>query len=79
MRPDSDRNPSMYSVHILKEGYSKPIQENQQKACGTVSLVKGPLKIIVDTGNPWDKDLIIQGKKISLLYFKHFKIDIARI
>ena len=51
-----------YSVHILKEGYSIPIQVGDQKACGTISLVKGPHNVIVDTGNPWDKKLIREGK-----------------
>ena len=34
----------------------------QQKACGSITLLKGPHNVIVDTGNPWDKDLILQGR-----------------
>jgi len=36
------------------------------KACGTISLVKGAKNIMVDTGNPWDKQLIIDGMLLPL-------------
>lgn len=51
----------MYEVIILKEGYNISEGPGHQKACGTITLLKGPKNIIVDTGNPWDKDLILQG------------------
>ncbi|KAJ8310280.1 hypothetical protein KUTeg_012145 [Tegillarca granosa] len=31
------------------------------KACGSITLLKGPHNVLVDTGNPWDKDLILDG------------------
>ena len=31
------------------------------RAGGTITLLKGPFNIIVDTGSPWDKDIIIKG------------------
>ena len=31
------------------------------KAAGTITLLKGPQNIMVDTGNPWDKQLILDG------------------
>ncbi|KAL5004508.1 hypothetical protein ScPMuIL_017964 [Solemya velum] len=49
-----------YEIFILKEGYSKD-DNGSYRACGTVTVVKGLSNIIVDTGSPWDKDLIIQG------------------
>ncbi|XP_072038008.1 metallo-beta-lactamase domain-containing protein 1-like [Amphiura filiformis] len=55
------KNGGVYSVHILKEGYSKAEEPGEQRACGTISLVKGTHKIIVDTGNPWDRELIVRG------------------
>lgn len=51
----------MYEVIVLKEGYSIKEGHGQQKACGSITLLKGPHNTIVDTGNPWDKDLILQG------------------
>ncbi|XP_021372107.1 metallo-beta-lactamase domain-containing protein 1-like isoform X1 [Mizuhopecten yessoensis] len=51
----------MYEVIILKEGYSRSEGPGHQIACGTITLLKGPKHIIVDTGNPWDKDLILKG------------------
>lgn len=52
---------TMYEVFVIKEGYSTSEGPGQQKACGTCTLVKGPHNIIVDTGNPWDKDTILEG------------------
>ncbi|XP_069104935.1 metallo-beta-lactamase domain-containing protein 1-like isoform X2 [Argopecten irradians] len=51
----------MYEVTILKEGYNEQQGPGHQKACGTITLLKGAKNIIVDTGNPWDKDLILKG------------------
>ncbi|KAH3898297.1 metallo-beta-lactamase domain-containing protein 1-like [Dreissena polymorpha] len=51
----------MYEILILKEGYSIREGPDQQKACGTITLIKGPKNTIVDTGNPWDKQLILDG------------------
>ena len=51
---------------VLKDGYCKTDEgEGVQstRACGTITLVKGPKNIIVDTGNPWDRDIIIEGLK----------------
>lgn len=57
------RHSTMYEVIVLKEGYKICEGHGQQKACGSITLVKGPRNIIVDTGNPWDKDLILEGLK----------------
>ena len=31
------------------------------KAGGSVTLLKGPQNIIVDTGSPWDRELLLSG------------------
>lgn len=46
---------------MLKEGYNIPDGPGLLKAAGTVTLVKGPQNIMVNTGSPWDKQLIIDG------------------
>lgn len=53
----------MYEVIVLKEGYSIQEGAGQQRSCGTITLLKGPTNVIVDTGNPWDKEVIIDGLK----------------
>ncbi|KAL4220380.1 hypothetical protein ACF0H5_020784 [Mactra antiquata] len=50
----------MYEVIVLKEGYNVKEGPGIQKACGSITLLKGARNVIVDTGNPWDKDLIIE-------------------
>ncbi|XP_053404174.1 metallo-beta-lactamase domain-containing protein 1-like isoform X2 [Mercenaria mercenaria] len=51
----------MYEVHVLKEGYNIKQGPGKQKSCGSITLLKGPRNIIVDTGNPWDKELILEA------------------
>jgi hypothetical protein len=41
---------SDYEVTVLKPGYAEWIGPTQQKAGGTITLVKGPKHIVVDTG-----------------------------
>ncbi|XP_077988326.1 metallo-beta-lactamase domain-containing protein 1-like [Glandiceps talaboti] len=53
----------MYTVTVLKEGYAKKEENGDQLADGTITLIKGPHNIIVDTGNPWDGEVVIQGLK----------------
>lgn len=31
------------------------------EAGGSITLLKGPKNIVVDTGSPWDKDLLLSG------------------
>lgn len=50
-----------YEVKILKPGYSHRVGPVQQRADGTISLIKGPNNIIVDTGGPWDRQYIIDA------------------
>ncbi|CAG1066392.1 hypothetical protein BAC1_02004 [uncultured bacterium] len=50
-----------YEVKILKAGYSLRLGPTQQKADGTITLIKGPKKIIVDTGGPSDSKYILDA------------------
>lgn len=48
-----------YEVKVLKTGYSVRVESGRMRACGTVTLVKGPKKVVVDTGGPRDSGEII--------------------
>jgi glyoxylase-like metal-dependent hydrolase (beta-lactamase superfamily II) len=50
-----------HKVIILKPGYSTPVGPGQMRADGTITLVTGPKKIIVDTGGPWDRLTIFRA------------------
>lgn len=47
----------------MKEGYTKPVSKGLLQSGGSVTLLKGPQNIIVDTGSPWDRDLLLEGLK----------------
>ncbi|KAK0048885.1 metallo-beta-lactamase domain-containing protein 1-like isoform X2 [Biomphalaria pfeifferi] len=52
----------MYDIIILKEGYTQLESQGTIRSCGSITLLKGPhYNIIVDTGNPWDRDLLLQA------------------
>ncbi|PVD18606.1 hypothetical protein C0Q70_21156 [Pomacea canaliculata] len=51
----------MYDILVIKEGYTKPMKRGLLEAGGSITLLKGPKNIIVDTGSPWDKDLLLSG------------------
>ncbi|CAL8384808.1 unnamed protein product [Arctogadus glacialis] len=48
-----------YSVSVLKVGYCVSQPDGYFRADGTVTLVTGPRTILVDTGGPWDRDLLL--------------------
>lgn len=50
-----------YKVRILQTGYARIVSPSQMHADGTVTLIKGPKNIIVDTGGPWDREKIIDA------------------
>ena len=50
-----------YEVKILKAGYSLKLGQAQQRADGTISLIKGPKNIVVDTGGPADSRYILDA------------------
>lgn len=47
-------------VHLL-------VYIGKKKTCGSITLIKGRHNILVDTGSPWEKDLLLQGT-VNLLY-----------
>ncbi|XP_064409053.1 metallo-beta-lactamase domain-containing protein 1 [Latimeria chalumnae] len=49
-----------YSVFVVKEGYAEMDIEGNMKADGTITLIKGKEIILVDTGSPWDKEIILK-------------------
>jgi glyoxylase-like metal-dependent hydrolase (beta-lactamase superfamily II) len=53
--------PQAYEVIILKPGYATWKGPNRQAADGTITLIKGLKRVIVDTGNPDDKEFIMQA------------------
>lgn len=55
----------MYDVIVIKEGYSKPVEKGAVRAGGTITLLKGPHNILIDTGSPWDRDLLLNGLKAN--------------
>lgn len=50
-----------YEVVVLKPGYARRVGPSQQRADGTMTLVKGAHDLIVDTGGPWDRDALLRG------------------
>jgi len=48
-------------VVVIQPGYSRWISPTQQRADGTITLVKGSTNVIVDTGGPRDKQAIVEG------------------
>lgn len=61
---------SKNEVPVLKNNSLIHFVSGQQKACGTITLLKGSSNVIVDTGNPWDKDLILEGN------IQHFDVPL---
>ena len=47
-------------VKIIQPGYTEQVGPTQYRADGTITLIKGPTNIIVDTGGPWDKEAILK-------------------
>ncbi|HEC64841.1 MAG TPA: MBL fold metallo-hydrolase [bacterium] len=74
----------MATVKILIEGYAHWIEDNKkQKASGTITLIKGSVNCIVDTGNVGDATKIektlkkesIDTKDINVVINTHGDID----
>ncbi|OCT59441.1 metallo-beta-lactamase domain-containing protein 1-like [Xenopus laevis] len=52
---------SPHSVHVLLEGYSKDVGGDMFQADGSVTLIQGPLTVLVDTAGPWSRDSLLQS------------------
>ncbi|KAM9424137.1 metallo-beta-lactamase domain-containing protein 1 [Pholidichthys leucotaenia] len=50
-----------YSVSVLSVGYCVPQTDGTFRADGTITLITGPRTILVDTGGPWDRDLLLKA------------------
>jgi glyoxylase-like metal-dependent hydrolase (beta-lactamase superfamily II) len=48
-------------VKVLKEGYAVPDGAGRQRADGTISLVEGEHRLVVDTGGPGDADALVEA------------------
>ncbi|KAJ8254822.1 hypothetical protein GJAV_G00197700 [Gymnothorax javanicus] len=48
-----------YSISVLKEGYCLSQSDGSTRADGTISLLRGPKTILVDTGGPWDREFLL--------------------
>jgi glyoxylase-like metal-dependent hydrolase (beta-lactamase superfamily II) len=56
-----------YEVKVLKDGYAIPAGTGMQRADGTITLVAGRHKVLVDTGGPWDTEAILRGLQAEQL------------
>jgi glyoxylase-like metal-dependent hydrolase (beta-lactamase superfamily II) len=50
-----------HEVKILKPGYARRVGPRQMRADGTITLIKGPKNIVVDTGGPQDRQYILDA------------------
>lgn len=50
-----------YEIKILKQGYSRRVGPDQLRADGTITLIRGPKNIIVDTGSPQDRQFMLDA------------------
>ncbi|KAF8572226.1 hypothetical protein P879_00340 [Paragonimus westermani] len=47
---------SMYTLNILRSGWSKVVDDNQRSAACTITLLRGTHTILIDPGSPWDTE-----------------------
>ncbi|XP_076828876.1 metallo-beta-lactamase domain-containing protein 1 [Brachyhypopomus gauderio] len=52
-----------YCICVLKQGYCLAEPDGSFRADGTISLLTGPKRILVDTGGPWDRDFLLSKLK----------------
>ncbi|XP_053318866.1 metallo-beta-lactamase domain-containing protein 1 [Spea bombifrons] len=50
-----------HTVHVLLEGYCKDVADGLFQADGSVTLVLGPLTVLVDTAGPWSRDSLLES------------------
>jgi len=46
-------------VKVLKEGYSAAEGAGALRADGTITLIVGAHRVLVDTGGPWDREAVV--------------------
>ena len=52
-----------FDITVLIQGYSYTDEKGQYRATGTSSLIIGEVNVLVDTGGPWDKEMLLQKMK----------------
>lgn len=52
-----------HEVSVLRAGYATPLGPTRQRAGGTITLVTGPTRLIVDTGGPQERGVLLDGLK----------------
>lgn len=52
-----------YDVSVLRAGYATRVGPTRARAGGTITLVTGPRRLIVDTGGPLDRHVLLAGLK----------------
>lgn len=65
---------SPYTVVVLQEGYHQPTPDGGARADGTVTLLRGPLPMLVDTGGPWGRERLLAalvGEGLAPADIKH--------
>jgi glyoxylase-like metal-dependent hydrolase (beta-lactamase superfamily II) len=73
----------MAEVKVLIEGYATWLEAHKQKACGSVTLIRGKHNCIVDTGNVTDEERIkellkregLSPEDIEFVIITHGDID----
>ena len=51
----------LYRLKVLREGYCTPAGSGRARADGTITLLMGPHKILVDTGGPWARESLLEA------------------
>jgi glyoxylase-like metal-dependent hydrolase (beta-lactamase superfamily II) len=75
----------MATVQVLRAGYSRQDADGASHACGTITLIRSTVNVLVDTGNPADGDEIVRLLKaeglspddVSVVVCTHGHVDHA--
>ncbi|CAL8084018.1 unnamed protein product [Calicophoron daubneyi] len=63
-------NCTTYELLVLRNGWTKPLDEHTFSSACTISLLLGQKRILVDPGGPWDTDMLR-----SLLHQRNIEIS----
>ena len=55
----------IFQIKILIEGYSFSSEDGNNRATGTSTLITGPVNVVVDTGGPWDTEVLLRALNLS--------------
>ncbi|KAH8862814.1 Metallo-beta-lactamase domain-containing protein [Schistosoma japonicum] len=73
----------LYSIDIIRNGWTKRISSHYFSSACTISLLKGPKIILIDPGSPWDSNWLlsqlasrgINSEDIDFIVCTHEHID----